>query len=371
MTTTTHAATSDPVMASADANDVSDAVVAKARDGRGLYAALHPQLVAAGCFRPAPGLVLLDLVATVLGSIAAFVIASQAPWWAAAPLFVLGSLLFFRVGWAMHDAAHGNVFLDRRRDEVLAWICCGIMGEFLSGWRYGHNLHHKAPNVRGIDKDKSERWNPALRFTSPWAAFIHVLVLARKGRIILPRNLLLMCLRDGYYAKTHAPQMFRREFVVVVATISLQIALFVALFGDRLGVVGAAALYLVHTTIGALYLNAIFAGNHYDSPAFDPPEHLALDAAALQVVTASNYRGGAWISFWCGGLEKQIEHHLFPRLPRRHLHTAAPIVRAFCAEHGLPYVERDLSAALTAVVRYHVIASPAVTLDVARAGETP
>lgn len=360
-------------LASADENEAHDPAVAP-RDRRGLYAELHPRLLAAGCFRPAPVPVLLDLSATLIVSAVSFVVAAHVPALFAIPLFVIGSFFFYRVGWTLHDAAHGSVFFERRNDEALTTLCGLIMGEFPSGWRYGHNLHHKAPNVRGIDRDKSERWDPALRFSSPAAAFVHVLLLVRRGRLVLPRNLLLLGLRDGVYAWRYARGRFPRELALVVVSHALQIAGFLVVFGPRMGAF-ALLLHAVHTTIGALYLNTIFAGNHYDMPTFDAPAHLAVDAAALQIVTASNYEGGAGMMFLCGGLEKQIEHHLFPRMPRHHLHTAAPIVRRFAEEKGLPYVERSLTEAIAAVVRFHVVprdvaapaAAPAAVLPQERA----
>lgn len=56
-----------------------------------------------------------------------------------------------------------------------------------------------------------------------------------------------------------------------------------------------------------------------------------------QVATASNV-GGAWLCFMNGGLNYQIEHHLFPRIQHTHYPKIAPVVRAFCESRGIPYV---------------------------------
>jgi delta8-fatty-acid desaturase len=46
-----------------------------------------------------------------------------------------------------------------------------------------------------------------------------------------------------------------------------------------------------------------------------------------------------WLTDWFhGGLQFQIEHHLFPRVPRHNLRAVQPHVKAFCARHHLPYV---------------------------------
>ena len=61
--------------------------------------------------------------------------------------------------------------------------------------------------------------------------------------------------------------------------------------------------------------------------------------AQRQVVTARNLTGGRWVGFIFGGLNYQIEHHLFPTMPRPNLVRAQEMVRAFCAENQLNYAE--------------------------------
>jgi fatty acid desaturase len=66
------------------------------------------------------------------------------------------------------------------------------------------------------------------------------------------------------------------------------------------------------------------------------------DFLRRQVITARNVRGGRLVDFALGGLNYQIEHHLFPHMPRPALRHAQPIVRAFCLSRGLPYTETSL-----------------------------
>lgn len=306
------------------------------------------ELDALGCFRPAPLSPLVDAGLTLLSALALFAMAAAVPLWAGVPLFVTASVLHARIGWAMHDAAHGNLFSNRRLDETFTWIFCFLLGEFPSGWRHGHNAHHRAPNVRSIDRDKRERWEPDRRYrTRLWAA-IDVLVLVRKNGITLPRLLALLGVRDGAYAKRARPDRFRAELVMAVAGTVVLVSFFVFLYG-----VAGIGLYLAYSWVAGVYLNLIFAGNHYDRPAWDEPP--ALDFAVQQVITASNYTGGAAMRVLCGGLENQIEHHLFPHMPRRHLRRAAPVVRRYCAERGIPYVERSFVEATRSVLDYHVV----------------
>jgi len=65
-----------------------------------------------------------------------------------------------------------------------------------------------------------------------------------------------------------------------------------------------------------------------------------------------NIRGGRVTDFAMGGLNYQIEHHLFPSMPRANLKRAQPIVRAYCAANGVAYTETRLLQSYGIVVRY-------------------
>jgi len=59
------------------------------------------------------------------------------------------------------------------------------------------------------------------------------------------------------------------------------------------------------------------------------------------VLTSRNVRGGRFVDLLLGGLNYQIEHHLFPAMPRVHFGRARALVKPFCAEQGLEYDEVD------------------------------
>ncbi len=311
------------------------------------FSELVAELRALGCFRPAPFGPLVDAALTFVSAVALFVLASQAPLWAAVPLFALASLLHARIGWAMHDAAHGNLFERKWTDEILTWVFCFLLGEFPSGWRHGHDAHHRATNIRSVDRDKRERWEPGRRYRSRVWAAIDVLVLVRRYGLTLPRLLAFLGIRDGVYAARTRPDRFPAELVAAVAGTIGILAFFVYLYGGW-----GIALYVPYSWIAGVYLNLIFAGNHYDRPAWDEPP--ALDFAARQILTTTNYSGGALVRALCGGLESHIEHHLFPKMPRSHLRRASPAVRRYCEARGMTYVERSFGDAVRSVIDYHV-----------------
>jgi fatty acid desaturase len=106
-----------------------------------------------------------------------------------------------------------------------------------------------------------------------------------------------------------------------------------------------------------LYLGCSFAPNHKGMPTLTAAEEL--DFVRRQVLTSRNVRGSRPVDFLLGGLNYQIEHHLFPNMPRPNLRRAQPLVRAFCRQHGLPYVEASLFGSYAEAVRHlHAVGAP-------------
>lgn len=119
----------------------------------------------------------------------------------------------------------------------------------------------------------------------------------------------------------------------------------------------AVAFIAVQQGLFGLYLGCSFAPNHKGMPMLSEPDNL--DFLRRQVLTARNVRGGRVVDAALGGLNYQIEHHLFPSMPRSNLRHAQPIIRAFCAEHGVPYHETTLVASYTQALRHlHTVGQP-------------
>jgi len=91
-------------------------------------------------------------------------------------------------------------------------------------------------------------------------------------------------------------------------------------------------------------------GSHKGMPVV--PRDRTLDFLRRQVMMSRNIRGSRFLDVAMGGLNYQIEHHLFPSMPRPHLRRAAPLIAAYCDEHAVPYTQTGLFASYTIVVRY-------------------
>jgi fatty acid desaturase len=114
---------------------------------------------------------------------------------------------------------------------------------------------------------------------------------------------------------------------------------------------------VVQQGLFGLYLGCSFAPNHKGMPTLTQADEL--DFLRRQVLTSRNVRGSWLVDLVLGGLNYQIEHHLFPNMPRPNLRRAQPLVRAFCAQHGLAYVEASLVGSYAQALRHlHAVGAP-------------
>ena len=97
-------------------------------------------------------------------------------------------------------------------------------------------------------------------------------------------------------------------------------------------------------------MGSSFAPNHIGMPLVSPK--LKLDFLRRQVLMSRNITGGPLVSIFMGGLNYQVEHHLFPSMARPHLRRIQPLVAAYCAAEGVPYVQTSLWSAYRTVITY-------------------
>jgi fatty acid desaturase len=114
----------------------------------------------------------------------------------------------------------------------------------------------------------------------------------------------------------------------------------------------------IHKGLQGVYLGCAFAPNHKGMPTLTSDQ--SRDPLLRQVLTSRNIRGGPVTDFVLGGLNYQIEHHLFPSMPRPNLRDAQPVVRRFCVAHGISYAESSARASYLAALRHlHAVGAEA------------
>jgi fatty acid desaturase len=135
-----------------------------------------------------------------------------------------------------------------------------------------------------------------------------------------------------------------------ISAIVLHFAIYFGLLFYALSWWHAVLFIAVHQSMLGLYMGSVFAPNHKGMPTFTREDNI--DFFRRQVLTSRNVSSNPVADFWYGGLNYQIEHHLFPSMPRNKLKEAQPIVRAFCEERSVPYAESGAFRSNIEILQY-------------------
>jgi fatty acid desaturase len=296
----------------------------------------------------------LNLVLLAAGGVAFFLLGES--WWqllTAAYLAVVATQLAF-VG---HDAGHRQIFRTRRANDLVGLVNGNLLVGISFGWWVPkHNAHHSNPNDEDLDPDIGIA---ALAFTAAQARGKRGLarVIARsQAFLFFP----LLLLEAGHLHVASVTSILRgrgRANLVEGLLLLVHAVLYVTALLWVLTPLQAVAFALVQQGLFGLYLGCSFAPNHKGMPTLTQADQL--DFARRQVLTSRNVRGSHFVDFLLGGLNYQIEHHLFPNMPRPNLRHAQPLVREFCRQHNLPYTEASLFGSYAEALRHlHAVGAP-------------
>jgi fatty acid desaturase len=241
-----------------------------------------------------------------------------------------------QVGYMMHDLGHEQVFQKRRLNEIAGVLFGNILlGISTEWWRANHNRHHGHPNQEGLDPDISY---PVFAFTEDQARSKTGLVrwIVRHQLYLLPAamSLVPMCMRkDSFKMIFEGGSRAPLREILSLATYYLWFV------GGAFWLLGFVAVPMLALTefLAGMVMTTTFAPNHKGMPMLKKDDTQAF--LPRQVLTSRNVTGGTLTDLWYGGLNYQIEHHLFPHMPCNNLRKAQAIVSAFCHEQGLPYVQ--------------------------------
>ncbi|MBO0822563.1 MAG: acyl-CoA desaturase, partial [Actinobacteria bacterium] len=202
-----------------------------------------------------------------------------------------------------------------------------------------HNRHHANPNTEGSDPDIALK---ALAMTARQAAASSGL-----SRIIFRfQAYLFFPMLLGEAASLHAASIKAlagrggRRRPAEAVLLGLHIAGYLAIVFAVLSPLKAIVFIVVQQGLFGFYMGASFAPNHKGMQILQSEdEH---DFLRRQVLTSRNVRGGWLTDLVLGGLNYQIEHHLFPSMPRPSLRRSQALIRDFCRHEGLPYCQTSL-----------------------------
>ena len=257
--------------------------------------------------------------------------------WGALTALMLG-FAFAQIAMIGHDCGHHQIFKRARPNWLLGQLCFSfVVGVGFWSWRWRHNVHHVETNDEDEDPDLSFGGFFTLneddaasrtglsRLVVRYQAWLFVPVVAAVLSIVMRA--------EGWRYAVMDMRGLRQAAELTLLTLNTVLWLLPSL------VLGWSWIwvFLASQAVGGLYLGMSIAPNHKGMPTWAAGTELSF--LERQVLGSRNILPGRIAEFVFGGLNYQIEHHLFPTMPRANLGAAHDIVRPFCLEQGIPYEE--------------------------------
>jgi linoleoyl-CoA desaturase len=263
---------------------------------------------------------------------------------------VLG-LVIASIGFnVMHDACHGSYSRKKWVNEVLG-LSINALGGNAFIWKFKHNvIHHTYTNIDGIDDDiakspllrlcPSQPWKPAHRFQAFYVIAVYAISsLAWIGLLDFGKYF------QGKIVNTPMNRMPVKEHLIFWVSKVLYLVFYMVIpvyfVGWKAWAIGFS---LMHLTLG-FTLAIVFQLAHVvegteSEELLGHGLQIEEEWAIHQIRTTANFaRDNKWISWYVGGLNFQVEHHLFPRISHIHYPDLSVIVKDTCSQFGVPYIE--------------------------------
>jgi fatty acid desaturase len=316
---------------------------------------------AAGLMKKKPSfymirLAVISVLASGLWTAGAFIgqAFNENPVWIIAGFGVAGLLgiLSAQYGFIAHEAAHRQVFRGNKANDALGLVLANLFAGLSYGfWMKKHNQHHKVPNQIDADPDIAIR---ILSFTPESRNAKKGLErwLSERQGYLFPFLLFLTgfdLLLDSFAGLVRKEKPLKTRLLEFGLMVVRQAAPYVAM-GLIFGWLWAIALWVFQMMIFGFFMGAAFAPNHKGMPLV--PQDAKLDFFSRQVLTSRNIRGSWLKDNLMGGLNYQVEHHLFPSMARPNLRKAHAIVGEYCRQNDIPLIEMNLIASYVVIIKY-------------------
>jgi fatty acid desaturase len=294
-------------------------------------------------------LVFVGLIGALGGAFTGLVLLNDS-WFQLLIAAALG-VIFTQFAFLGHEASHRQILASGpANDRIGRIVSTFLVGISYSWWMNKHTRHHGNPNKVGRDPDLDPDTVVFLEQDAAETKGLHAWIVRRQGWLFFP---LLLLFGLGLHQASFRGLLTRRP----VEGRWLELGMLAVRFGVYLLVlfwllpIGLAFAFLgVQLAVFGLYMGAAFAPNHVGMRIV--PREAKLDFLDKQVSTSRNVSGGWWATLLMGGLNYQIEHHLFPSMPRPSLSRTRTLVREHCRQAGLDYAETSLASAWGIVIRH-------------------
>ena len=294
-----------------------------------IFNELKAQVREAGLLNRTPIRGSFEMIAIIVSIITAL---ATAPLWHPVLLALFLTLLFTRSVFVSHDILHMQYFRDKSLSKKLSYpFSAFILSNSSSWWDYKHNInHHTYCNI--VEKDEDIRaLDGAFTPNKGNNPFI------KKYKYILFWGALFFMF-PAFIVQSYNFVIKRKLW----SELGLMLLHWPLVWGTLLYQVGA-----MDTLIIALVMNFMlspwlafgFITNHLGCETFSEEEAKKLSWLEIQMRGSRSLKGGFLVHWFYGGLNTQIEHHLFPKAPRFHLLKVQKMTKDFALKYNLPYFE--------------------------------
>jgi len=303
-----------------------------------IFDELKAEVRAAGLLDRVPVRGTIEMIATIVSMIVVYIVVVN---WSTSGLHIGGAVLlglfmtiiFTRAVFISHDILHTQYFKKKSLSFKLSYpFSAFILSNSSSWWDFKHNVnHHTWCNVPEKDEDilamdgaftVNQRGNSATLRSIKYLVFWGALFFMYPAFIIQSYN---FAIKKGNYGELalmllHWPIVWGPVFYFLP-------------FGEAITV------FLTLYVVLSGWLAFGFITNHLGCEVFEKDESESLSWMELQMRTSRSLTGGAFVHWFYGGLNTQIEHHLFPKAPRFNLLKIQKMTRDFAKKHNIKYFE--------------------------------
>ena len=303
-----------------------------------IFDELKAEVRKAGLLERVPVRGSIEMIATILSMVLVYTIAvnwemSEGIWWAPYALALFMVVIFTRAVFISHDILHTQYFKNKALAFKLSYpFSAFILSNSSSWWDWKHNVNHhtfcnipqKDQDIRAMDgaftnKNKGDKaWLRATKYLVFWGAmfFMYPAFIAQSYAFVLRRKkyteLFLMSL---HWPIVWGPIFY---FLPLGEALTVFITLNIVLSG---------------------WLAFGFITNHLGCEVIEEEDTKGISWMELQMRTSRSLKGGALVHWFYGGLNTQIEHHLFPKAPRFNLLKVQKMTKDFALRNNIEYFE--------------------------------
>eukprot|EP00128_Syssomonas_multiformis_P004557 Colp12_sorted_trinity150504_noHs@32663 len=232
-----------------------------------------------------------------------------------------------QAGWVAHDYSHHSVFKSPVVNDAFARFFGFVQGYELQWWKARHNTHHVVTNEVGNDPD--------IKTAPLFVYFRKKLNAIQKYQHIYFVPMLTML--DVYW-RVESLMFITSRLPKMLPHLGLLLLNYVYCYFVFSPVGWGPA--ILYTLVKGFTTAVVVFSTHYAEERVPKGHHYGL---AEQSARASrNVKGGLLIDYFTGFISRQVEHHMFPTMPRCNLPATEPYVKAFLAKHGVPFNEDSL-----------------------------